>query len=81
MLIILFQCYFDMKQFKDCISFLTLVKERQPLILTSCLTDEDLAVLMNRQTGAVLASQTVMYELLILNEDQEGPDSEPDEFY
>lgn len=58
-----------MKQFKECISFLTLVKERQPLILTNCLIEDDLALLMNRQTDAVLASQTVMYELLILNED------------
>ena len=46
-----------------------MVKERQPLILTNCLIEDDLALLMNRQTDAVLASQTVMYELLILNED------------
>ena len=44
----LFQCYFDLKQFRECISFLNIVKERQPLILTHCLIEEDLALLMRR---------------------------------
>ena len=54
------------------------MKDKQPLTLTNCLIDDDLALLMSRQTDAVLKSQTVMYELLILN-DEEGPD-DPDLF-
>ena len=60
---------------------MNLVKEKQPLILTHCLIEDDLDTLMNRQTGAMLESQTVMYEVLKLNEADEGADSEPDQFY
>ena len=51
------------------------------MILTHCLIEDDLDTLMNRQTGAMLESQTVMYEVLKLNEADEGADLEPDQFY
>ena len=70
-----------MHRFRECISFLNIVKKEQPLILTHCLTEDDLDTLTGRQTGAMLQSQTVMYEVLKLNEADEGADSEPDQFY
>ena len=55
------------------------VRERQPLVMQA-LSAENLETLLDRQTSAVLKSQTVMYEVLILNE-QEQLDEDADECY
>lgn len=55
------------------------VRERQPLVMQA-LSAENLETLLERQTSAALKSQTVMYEALILNQ-QEQPDEDVDEFF
>ena len=55
------------------------VRERQPLVMQA-LSAENLETLLDRQTSAVLKSQTVMYEVFILNE-QEQLDEDADECY
>ena len=81
MLTILFQCHQDLGQYQECISFLNLVTLRRPLAASHCLLEDDLARITGRQTDALLKSQSVMFEVLRLNEAQEEPDSETDQFY
>ncbi len=64
---VLFECYEARKDYAKCICFMSMVKERQRLV-TGALTQEDYRVLLDRQTSAVLKSQTVMYEAIICNE-------------
>ena len=81
MLIILFQCHQDLGQYQECISFLNLVTLKQPLLASHCLIEDDLATITARQTDALLKSQSVMFEVLRLNEAQEEPGSETDQFF
>ena len=78
-LIILFTCYEERNDYANCISFLSKVRERQPLV-PNALTEEDYSMLLERQTSAVLKSQTVMYETLICNSQNEEPDKDIDTF-
>ena len=55
------------------------VREIQPLVPSS-LTSADISKILNRQTSVVLQSQTVMFEVLTLN-DSEQPDNDVDPFY
>ena len=77
----LFQCHQDLGQYQECISFLNMVTLEQPLVPSHCLIEQDLATITARQTDALLKSQSVMFEVLKLNEAQEEPDSETDHFY
>ena len=58
---------------------MSVVRKIQPQVPSS-LTEADVAKILNRQTEQVLQSQTVMFEVLTLN-DREQPDQDVDEFY
>lgn len=44
------------------------------------LEESDIEKILNRQTQALFKSQTVMYEAMILNDDEEVDSDEPDHF-
>ena len=52
-LVILFECLAGQRKYSECISFMSRVRERQPLVPSS-LTPADIAKILNRQTSLVL---------------------------
>lgn len=72
-LICLFLCLEKQSKLQDCISFMTYVRQEQPLLAVSLdmcehestvLLQIDLDTVIKRQTDALLKSQSVMYEVL-----------------
>ena len=44
------------------------------------LSPDDYAILLRDQSSAIFKSQTIMYEIVLLNDDEE-PDDDVDEFF
>ena len=78
-LLILFKTYEKRGQYEKCIAFMSQVEERQPLVRPT-LGPDDYATLLRDQSSAIFKSQTIMYEVVLLN-DAEEPDEDVDEFF